>query len=209
MAPYRLVWALGSAGLVGLWGCVPDELRLADGDEAGQDATVDAHRDARTSDRGEAVDVGASRDGAAGDAPIEDSATHDSGVADAGLTFRCGERAACTAPTALCCASTTAVDFDADTATTTYSCANETCSPGDTPIFCDEASQCAGGACCGTLNSEDTAYIQVECQPTCGQSDGGLYVVFCSPSATPDVCTPLGRTCVESTLLPGFHVCSL
>ena len=204
MARYGLAWALGSAGLVALSGCVPAELRLEDGDEAGQDATVDAHRDARTADGGEVVD--ASLDRTAGDAgPIEDSATHDSGPADVGATFRCGDLAACTAPNALCCASTTAVDHDADTATTTYSCANGSCDAG-TPILCDEASQCEGGVCCGTLNTEDTAYIQVECQPTCNE-DAGPYITFCNPSASPSVCTPLGQTCVGSVLLSGFHVC--
>jgi hypothetical protein len=207
MPLHRLAWTLGAAaGLVAPLGCVPAELRLAEGDEAGHDATVDAPTDGRTADRG-AVDVDASKDGVAGDSPIEDSATHDSGVADAGTTFPCGDLAACTAPTAACCASTTAVDFDADTATTTYSCANGTCPHGDTPISCDEASQCPGGVCCGKLNLDDTGYIQVECRTSCGGDASPLFVVFCNPLANPDICTPLGKTCVESKLLPGFHIC--
>jgi hypothetical protein len=204
----RLARALGSTGLVALLalsalsGCVPGELRLAGGEEAGTDATLDGARDARLEDRGEVTDGPSVRDAGmdALDSAVE------SGPVDTGSpSLPCGD-AACPLTTDVCCV---------DSLGPSYSCVAATdimgghgCPDGGTPLHCTDGADCVGKICCGRLNFEDTGYVDVSCQPTCPQSDSGsLYIIFCDPAAMPDECTGLGKVCVSSKLLPAYDVC--
>jgi len=115
----------------------------------------------------------------------------------------CGGTSTCPVPTGECCVS------GGGGTPPTYEC-EEPPSPthceggGGTPIQCDEQADCPGGQCCGTINTDDNGYVSVECMTTCPV--GG--VVFCDPKTVNACAAEAGETCTESTLLPGYYVCT-
>ena len=179
------------------------------GDEAGQrDATApeSSTSDAPpvdgglpSGDSGAAVDSASTTDSAdSGDAQVGDSAHADAKMAgDAssdGSVLRCGPGLACSALT-ICCAT--------NTNNPTYACTAESaCTFGDTPVTCDNGSDCPSpDVCCGDKQATtSTKYTHVSCAATCPYPD----VVFCDPTASKCV---QGMTCQPSTILPGFYVC--
>jgi hypothetical protein len=210
-----LGWALGSASLLGLSGCVPGELFLAGGEEAGADARLDAPTDAREADRAREADTSRA-DGAMDDAgpdampdvapgdvmPRGDSGPRDSGPADTGSlppVFCGADAAACPVPSEVCCVS--------GGAPTSYGCAvalvgGNPCK--ETPVSCGGAADCPGGVCCAMLNLADTRIKGVSCQTSCTAAHTK---VICNRASIPDECATLGLSCGPASLLPGFYQC--
>jgi len=204
----RFAWVLGWAGLAAIAGCVPGELHLAGNEDGSVDATLDARGD--TADRDDSSRSDAMHDtGSSETAPIEDvsPAPPDGGPLP---PVYCGS-SKCPVPSDICC-----VRGGLDAGSPKYACQDSMSSSiksckslGGTPASCGVGADCPGNVCCGLLNSSDTAYLVVQCQSTCVEDfdAGDLNVVFCDPSLSPDECTPIGKTCAPSILLPGFNVC--
>lgn len=208
---WGLGWTLGSACLVALAGCVPGELFLSGGDAAGTDGKLDAPSDTRATDRGETAD-GSHTDAALPEGGHDDGMAPDgmpplpeTGPRDAGPLplVKCGDAATCSVPPNECCVHRAPFTFVCQSASLAATCTSD----GNTPVFCANATDCPGEVCCGTKSSPTAiSYEHVECEPTCTSSDN-TKIVFCDPSAMLDVCTPLGKSCMASTLLPFFYVC--
>jgi hypothetical protein len=75
---------------------------------------------------------------------------------------------------------------------------------GGVPVACNDGAECNGGICCGQKDSTGLRYTHVRCQQTCAAS---IDVQFCDINAPVDECAASGKTCVSSTLLPGYDVC--
>ena len=194
-------------GMVGCGGATASAL-LSDGggvDDARPDASADAPGQV---DQGPAPDTSPPKDVVV---PMEVAPPPiDTGPPDTGPTLppiSCGGTT-CSVPEGDCCFAPNEGGGDG-----TYSCqvpADATgCSgDGNTPIECAGSADCPGGEiCCGTLNTEDSGYVIVECTTSCNPEEG--QILFCGPGSTTDEasCTALGGTCGMSELLPGFTVC--
>ncbi len=115
----------------------------------------------------------------------------------------------CTAGSQVCCATGSGN-------AATYRCTPDTGSEcektGGVTIACDNPAECGGQICCGTVDPNTDTYTSVACLDTCDPT--GDQRVFCTPGASPDVCATLASsggppyTCVASTILPGYYVCS-
>lgn len=76
----------------------------------------------------------------------------------------------------------------------------------DRTIQCDDRSDCPGNqVCCGRFDEE--GYTGVSCRADCNDIPGVQAVRFCSPTAAPDECAEIGKTCQKSQSLPGYYVC--
>ena len=80
---------------------------------------------------------------------------------------------------------------------------------GGLTIKCDDRTDCPGSqVCCGTFD-QATGYRNVQCQPDCNGSPipGQSTVRFCAANAPTDECAAIGKACLPSGSLPGFHIC--
>jgi hypothetical protein len=137
---------------------------------------------------------------------MESSPPVDTGPPDTGPSrppITCGATT-CELPGNECCANTHTypTNFTCQSTADSMSCLDD----GNTPILCSSPADCPGGVCCGTKSTSDT-YKAVTCAPTCMTTTYAEKVTFCSASGVPDVCAPLGLTCMPSTILNGFYVC--
>jgi hypothetical protein len=107
----------------------------------------------------------------------------------------------CPIPAEICC-----YNKLADTATCEKASEATACEAMEsTAIACENGTDCPGEYCCGTLNTDDTRYLHVECSTTC--SGTAPEIILCDPKATPGVCGMVGMTCGSSSFLPGYFVC--
>jgi hypothetical protein len=112
----------------------------------------------------------------------------------------CGS-SSCAIPAELCC-------YNKEEGTATCESASEasSCEASEgTAISCEDGADCPGEYCCGTLNTDDSRYLHVECSTTC--SGTAPQIILCDPKATPGVCGTVGLSCGTSTFLPGYYVC--
>ncbi|MEO7113101.1 MAG: hypothetical protein ABI183_21865 [Polyangiaceae bacterium] len=226
-----LIFSLVCGSVVGAFaacgGVDSDLLTSNDGGGTSNDGSTKTDattRDGSTSGR----DSSTTGDGGGGG----DSSVPDSGIIhpkkDAGI-LACGDNGSlngvggtpvsCNVSDPTCCA--TQYPFDTINPVSFACTPNEgACSDvdsGSIPIECRSNDDCPGAAqCCGheitytSTGQPITIYESVHCTATCplffadaGENDNRL---FCNPLATTNVC-PVGESCVQSSLLPGFNVC--
>jgi hypothetical protein len=210
MLTLRSTALLVAVVLTGCGGAAQSDLLTPGGSDGGGGG----HRDVERPDGSDQADV--TEDHAA-DAPSDtthmmdtnppkDTAPPDTGPAHPPVY--CGPSGTtCPVPGNECCVDTNTdpAAYECQATTSATSCSMM----GRVPVFCDQTADCAPGfVCCGTKSSQYN-YRVVACEKTC-DSPYGFKIVFCNPSAVPDICASVGGgyTCQPSTLLPGYNICS-
>jgi hypothetical protein len=90
-----------------------------------------------------------------------------------------------------------------------YTCVSQGGQCSGTRIACDDTADCSGKICCGAFDNTTQSYTDVTCRSSCSGTgpNGTTLLRFCDPALSPSDC-PVGTTCLESGILPGFYRCN-